>query len=143
MNLFGFLVSRELLPLLPTMPFRFVLRLPRRNRLPLHVRWRICPAAFQRPDMVDHISRAASRRVSVRGAGMFPFEGILRCSTAHDSSVRIPGDSNRGSVPHHTPRSWAVAVGASRDVAVRVGVVASGPVAVAGIAPATSRPLFR
>jgi hypothetical protein len=49
----------------------------RRYRLPLHLERGVRSTAFQRSDMIDHVSRAATIRRSGRRAGMQAFELIL------------------------------------------------------------------
>lgn len=55
-----------------TFPLSFVLCLRIDGSLPLHVRWRVSPAARERQDVVNHVAGAAVRVSS--GA----LEGVLR-----------------------------------------------------------------
>jgi hypothetical protein len=60
------------------------------NGLPLHVRWSIGSTAFQRLYVVNDISTTGTRTLSGRGAGLLPFEGVLRCCAAPDSASGCP-----------------------------------------------------
>jgi hypothetical protein len=62
---------------LTTQSLDFVLGLPLRNRLPMHVRRRVRSAELQRANMVNNVTGASPSRPASGRARMLPLEGVL------------------------------------------------------------------
>lgn len=65
-------------------PLPFVLRLPVRRRLPLHVRRCVGPAAGERCNMIDDVT------LSTAGVARAALEAAFRGLAANDPAARIP-----------------------------------------------------
>jgi hypothetical protein len=75
--------------MLPTSPLSLILRLPIRQRLPLHVGRVIRPTTLQSPNVIDDIARTCSAASACGWTRMLPLEVIFGGGTPLDSSVAV------------------------------------------------------
>ena len=66
----------------PAVPLCLILRFPLRYRLPLHIERCICSTAFERIDVIDHVSGTAAAGSPVSRTRMLTFEVVLSSGAA-------------------------------------------------------------